>query len=93
MFFNSQIDHVHLEVAANRTDIDTNTNTIVGNRADIDRKLRRMMAGAIGHYRGETAFALGASAAFNDGRAVAKFNGSVNTRGHAGISAGAGFAF
>ncbi len=53
----------------------------------------RMVAGAVGHYRGQTAFALGASAAFNDGRAVAKFNGSVNTRGHAGISAGAGFAF
>ena len=53
----------------------------------------RMMAGAVGHYRGETAFAIGASAAFNDGRAVAKFNGSVNTRGHEGISAGAGFAF
>ncbi len=53
----------------------------------------RMLAGSVGHYRGQTAFALGASAAFNDGRGVAKFNGSVNTRGHAGISAGAGFAF
>ncbi|WP_066554861.1 YadA family autotransporter adhesin [Croceicoccus bisphenolivorans] len=53
----------------------------------------RMMAGAIGHYRGETAFALGYSGAFNDGRAVFKFNGTVDTHGYAGISTGAGFAF
>lgn len=53
----------------------------------------RMMAGAIGHYRGETAFAIGYSGAFNDGRAVLKINGSLDTRGYAGISTGAGFAF
>ncbi len=53
----------------------------------------RMMAGAIGHYRGETSFALGFSTSSNDGRAVAKVSGTVNTRGYAGISAGAGFAF
>ena len=53
----------------------------------------RMMAGAIGHYRGETAFALGLSGSSNDGRAVFKLNGTVDTRGSAGISTGAGFSF
>lgn len=53
----------------------------------------QMMAGAIGHYRGETAFAIGYSASSNDGRAVFKFNGTVDTHGYAGVSTGAGFAF
>lgn len=53
----------------------------------------QMMAGAIGHYRGETAFAIGYSASSSDGRAVFKFNGTVDTHGYAGISTGAGFAF
>ena len=53
----------------------------------------QMMAGAIGHYRGETAFAIGYSASSDDGRAVFKFNGTVDTHGYAGISTGAGFAF
>ena len=53
----------------------------------------RMIAGAVGHYRGETAFALGISAATNDGRGVFKFNGTVDTHGYAGISTGAGFSF
>ncbi|WP_169749359.1 YadA-like family protein [Croceicoccus naphthovorans] len=53
----------------------------------------RMLAGAIGHYRGETAFALGYSGAFNDGRAVFKLNGTMDTHGYAGVSTGAGFAF
>ncbi|MBS7669959.1 YadA family autotransporter adhesin [Croceicoccus gelatinilyticus] len=53
----------------------------------------QMIAGAIGHYRGETAFAIGYSASSSDGRAVFKFNGTVDTHGYAGISTGAGFAF
>lgn len=53
----------------------------------------RMIAGAVAHYRGETAYAMGITSAFNDGRAVFKFSGSVDTHGNAGISTGAGFAF
>jgi len=53
----------------------------------------RMIGGAIGHYRGETAFALGASSTFNDGRGVAKIGATLDGRGHGGFSAGAGFSF
>jgi autotransporter adhesin len=53
----------------------------------------RMIGGAIGHYRGETAFALGASSTFNDGRGVAKVGATMDARGHGGFSAGAGFSF
>lgn len=53
----------------------------------------RMVAGAVAHYRGQTAFAVGASASSNEGRAVFKFSGSMDTRGYAGVSTGAGFAF
>jgi len=53
----------------------------------------RMVGGAIGYYRGETAFALGASSTFNDGRGVAKVGATLDGRGHGGFSAGAGFSF
>jgi len=54
---------------------------------------RAMIGGAVGHYRGETAFAVGASTAFNDGRGVFKAAGTLDTDGHGGFSAGAGFSF
>ncbi|QQN73519.1 YadA-like family protein [Croceicoccus sp. YJ47] len=53
----------------------------------------RMIAGAVGHFRGQTAFAIGASLAANEGRTVFKLNGSIDTKGYAGVSTGAGFAF
>lgn len=54
---------------------------------------KSMVAGAVSHYRGETAFAMGVSSAFNDGAGIVKFGGSIDTRGHAGVTAGAGFSF
>ncbi|WP_299307090.1 YadA-like family protein [uncultured Croceicoccus sp.] len=47
----------------------------------------------IGHFRGQIAFAIGASLAANEGRTVFKLNGSIDTKGYAGVSTGAGFAF
>ena len=52
-----------------------------------------MVGGGIGHYRGQTAFAVGVSSTFNDGKGVVKVGGTVDTNGHGGFNAGAGFAF
>lgn len=54
---------------------------------------RSMVGGGIAHYRGETAFALGMSTTFSDGRGVVKAGATVDTRGNGGFSAGAGFSF
>ncbi|MGB3796723.1 MAG: YadA-like family protein [Alteraurantiacibacter sp.] len=54
---------------------------------------RSMMGGAIGHYRGETAFAVGFSTTFNDGEGVITAGGTMDTNGKGGFSAGAGFSF
>jgi len=54
---------------------------------------RSMVGGGVGHYRGETAFAIGLSTSFNDGRAVVKAAGTMDTRGKGGFAAGAGFSF
>nr|WP_283773469.1 YadA-like family protein [Altererythrobacter sp. KTW20L] len=54
---------------------------------------RSMVGGAIGHFRGQTAFAIGASTTLNDGAAVVKAGGTLDTRGKGGFSAGAGFSF
>lgn len=54
---------------------------------------RSMFGGAIGHYRGETAFAIGASTTFNEGRGVLKAGATMDTHGKGGFSAGAGISF
>lgn len=54
---------------------------------------KSMFGGSIGHYRGETAFALGLSTTLNDGQAVVKAGGTMDTHGKGGFSAGAGFSF
>lgn len=54
---------------------------------------RSMLGGGIGHYRGQTAFAIGASTTFNEGRGVAKAGATMDTHGKGGFSAGAGFSF
>ncbi len=54
---------------------------------------RSMVGGAIGHYRGRTAFAIGVSTTFNDGGGVITAGGTMDTDGHGGFSAGAGFSF
>ncbi|WP_120078178.1 YadA family autotransporter adhesin [Aurantiacibacter odishensis] len=54
---------------------------------------RSMVGGAIGHYRGETAFAIGASTTFNDGAGVLSVGGTIDTNGKGGFSAGAGISF
>ena len=54
---------------------------------------KTMFGGAVGHYRGQTAFAIGASGATNDGAAVFKAGATIDTHGKGGFSAGAGFAF
>lgn len=52
-----------------------------------------MFGGGVGHYRGRTAFALGASTTLGDGQAVVKAGATMDTNGKGGFSAGAGFAF
>lgn len=52
-----------------------------------------MVGSGVGHYRGETAFAIGVSTTFNDGRGVVKAGGTLDTNGHGGFSVGAGFGF
>lgn len=54
---------------------------------------KSMIGGGVGHYRGRTAFALGASTTLNDGQAVVKAGATMDTNGKGGFSAGAGFAF
>ena len=54
---------------------------------------RMMVGGAVGHYRGETAFAIGMSTSFSDGQGVIKAGGTLDTHGKGGFSAGAGFSF
>ncbi|WEK46228.1 MAG: YadA-like family protein [Candidatus Andeanibacterium colombiense] len=54
---------------------------------------KSMIGGGIGHYRGQTAFAIGASTTFSDGAAVAKAGATMDTHGKGGFAAGAGFAF
>jgi autotransporter adhesin len=51
-----------------------------------------MIAGAVGHYRGQTAFAVGFSSTLSE-RSVVKINATIDTHGYAGVSGGAGFAF
>ena len=54
---------------------------------------KMMLGGAISHYRGQTAFAMGFSSALGDGKAAVKFGGSVDSSGHLGVTAGGGIAF
>ncbi|APE27978.1 Cell Surface Protein [Aurantiacibacter gangjinensis] len=54
---------------------------------------RTMVGAGVGHFRGETAFAVGASATFDEGNGVVKFGASIDTRGYAGVSGGVGFQF
>lgn len=51
-----------------------------------------MVSGGVGHHRGETAFAIGFSSAFESGLIV-KAGASVDTRGAGIFGAGAGFQF
>ncbi|MEO1967490.1 MAG: YadA-like family protein [Sphingomonadaceae bacterium] len=53
---------------------------------------RSMLAGAVSHYRGQTAFAFGYSIAAQDGPVI-KVGASVDSRGYAGVTAGAGISF
>ncbi|WP_160616998.1 YadA family autotransporter adhesin [Pseudoblastomonas halimionae] len=54
---------------------------------------RSMFGGGVAHYRGETAFAIGMSTTFDDGRGVVKAGATLDSRGKGGVSAGAGFSF
>jgi len=54
---------------------------------------RSMIGGSIGHYRGETAFAIGVSTTFSDGDGVLTLGGTMDTNGKGGFSAGAGISF
>ena len=49
-----------------------------------------MVSGGVAHYRGETAFSLGFSSSFMDGRSVFKAGASLDSRGNAGVAVGAG---
>ncbi len=54
---------------------------------------RSMVGGSVGHYRGETAFGFGFSTTAADGQVVMKLSGTLDTDGHGGVAAGAGFSF
>lgn len=51
---------------------------------------KSMAAAAISNFKGQSALAVGVSSLSDNGRWVAKLNGSANTRGDFGISAGIG---
>ena len=53
---------------------------------------QNMFGGAIGHYRGKTAFAVGFSSASHGG-GVVKLGGTLDSNGNGGVNAGAGFVF
>ena len=46
---------------------------------------RAVVGGGVGHYRGQTAFAIGESSAVNDGRAVIMIGASIDQRGKGGV--------
>ena len=53
-----------------------------------------MIAGALGVWRGETAFAFGLSKAFNDGRTVVKGGATFTNRSSTfGANVGVGYQF
>lgn len=52
---------------------------------------KSMIAGSLGTYRSEKAFAIGFSHVTDDNRKVIKVNGSGDTRGYFGMSVGAGY--
>lgn len=52
-----------------------------------------LISGAVGHYRGETAWSLGLSTASSDGKVVVKAGATLHTRGDLGATVGAGIAF
>lgn len=52
-----------------------------------------MIAMGFGTFQGQSAFALGASAALNDAKTVVKVGVSYDTRGRGGANAGVGFSF
>ena len=54
---------------------------------------RSMIGGGVGHFRGGTAFGMGYSTSFSDGRAVVKVSGTIDTKGRGGVAARAGFSF
>lgn len=54
---------------------------------------KSMLGGAVAYYRGQTAFAFGFSSSLGDGKAAVKVGGSMDTRGHVGVTAGGGIAF
>lgn len=54
---------------------------------------KTMIGGAVGHYRGQTAFAIGVSSTFAGGNGVFKAGGTVDQHGKGGFNAGAGISF
>lgn len=54
---------------------------------------RGMISAGTAYYQGQSAFALGLSVRSDDGRAVLRAGASVDTRGRAGLNAGAGIQF
>lgn len=54
---------------------------------------RGMLSGGTAYFQGQAAIALGLSARTDDGRAVFRAGASVDTRGRAGVNAGAGIQF
>lgn len=54
---------------------------------------KSMVAGSVGHYRGETAFGFGYSGVSADGKMVFKAQGTLDTNGKGGVAVGAGLSF
>ncbi len=52
-----------------------------------------MIAGGVGYYDGQTAFAIGGSRVSDDGRIIVKAGATYNTRGRAGANVGVGYQF
>ena len=54
---------------------------------------KAMISMGVGHYRGESAVALGASSTFGEGDGVVRVGASLDTRGYAGVNGGIGIQF
>ncbi|MDD4880071.1 MAG: YadA-like family protein, partial [Gallionellaceae bacterium] len=52
---------------------------------------KSMAAAGVGYYDGQSALSIGVSSLSDNGRWVAKLNGTANTQGNVGVGAGVGF--
>ena len=92
--FGTRLDAVEFNLSDYRRDAEAGIAgaTALANMPQPMDRGASMIAGGVGHHRGETAFAIGFSSAF-EGGLIVKAGASVDTRGAGTFGAGAGFQF